>query len=226
MLAFCSSALSYAPVAPTPRTVVRASNVRMGVAELEAVGVGEGVGPETGAAMWDPLGLSDMASPKTLAWYRHAELKHGRVAMAAFVGMFYMSPGPGGGHFPLFPGVVSTSTGQTFESLGYDAFAAWDALPLAGKAQMIGTVGLLEFLSETNKPHYMMGGTPGEIRVWYAPGYKRAKIFDPYNNIEKLKPEVRAEKRISELKNGRLAMIGIMSVFAAHSVPGSVPALP
>jgi len=198
----------------------------MGVAELEGVGLGEGVGPETASKMFDPLGLSDMASPKTLAWYRHAELKHGRVAMAAFVGMFWMSPGPNGGHFPLFPGTVSPSAGLTFEGLGYDAFAAWDALPAAGKWQMILTVGLLEFLSETDKPHYTQGGTPGKITLWIAPGAGRKKMFDPYNNLEKLSPEVRAEKRVSELKNGRLAMIGIMSVFAAHYVPGSVPALP
>ena len=34
-----------------------------------------------------------------------------------------------------------------------------------------------------------------------------------------------AEKREAELKNGRLAMIGIASVVSAMSVPGSVPLL-
>lgn len=33
--------------------------------------------------IWDPLGLADIGSDETLAWYRHAEIKHGRVAMAA-----------------------------------------------------------------------------------------------------------------------------------------------
>jgi len=197
-----------------------AASIRMGIADME------GVGPETAGQMWDPLELTTMASDKTLAWYRHAELKHGRVAMAAFVGMFYMSPGPGGAHFPLFPGLVSSSTGQTFESLGYDAFSAWDALPAAGKAQLGLALGLIEFLSETEKPHYMSGGTPGKIRLWIAPGYERKRMFDPYNLLGQLSPEKLAEKRVSELKNGRLAMIGIMSVFAAHYVPGSVPALP
>ena len=41
----------------------------------------EGVGPETGGNVFDPMGLSKIASEETLAWYRAAELKHSRVAM-------------------------------------------------------------------------------------------------------------------------------------------------
>jgi len=40
-----------------------------------------------------------------------------------------------------------------------------------------------------------------------------------------LSAEQLAEKRVSELKNGRLAMIGIASVLAASAIPGSVPLL-
>jgi hypothetical protein len=29
--------------------------------------------------VWDPLGLADIGSEETLAWYRHSEIKHGRV---------------------------------------------------------------------------------------------------------------------------------------------------
>ena len=36
--------------------------------------------------VFDPLGLSKIASEETLAWYRAAELKHSRVAMAAATG--------------------------------------------------------------------------------------------------------------------------------------------
>jgi len=33
--------------------------------------------------VWDPLGLADIGSDETLAWFRHSEVKHGRIAMFA-----------------------------------------------------------------------------------------------------------------------------------------------
>lgn len=33
--------------------------------------------------VWDPLGLADIGSDETVAWFRHSEIKHGRIAMAA-----------------------------------------------------------------------------------------------------------------------------------------------
>ena len=61
------------------------------------------------------------------------------------------------------------------------------------------------------------GGVPGKIKVFGLP------LFDPFNFLAKSSADVRKTKRVSELKNGRLAMIGIMSVIANHYVPGSVP---
>lgn len=39
----------------------------------------EGAAHENGFTTWDPLGLADLGSPATLAFFRHAELKHCRV---------------------------------------------------------------------------------------------------------------------------------------------------
>jgi hypothetical protein len=188
------------------RLVTRAGAPRMSVADME------GVGQETGNKVFDPLGFSKIASDETRAWFRAAELKHSRVAMAAATGWAYVSSGG-----PLLPGYISPSTGATFESLGRDGYAAWDATPAAGKLQIIGIIGLLELLGEAaTKPHYMMGGTPGKIDL----------IWDPLGFTKKLPADVLARKRLAELKNGRLAMIGTMSLVCAHFYPNSVPLLP
>ena len=94
---------------------------------------------------------------------------------------------------PLFPGYLSIEQGVTFESLGRDGYAAWDAVPASGKAQILGVIGILEWLGEASvKPHYMMGGTPGKIPL----------LWDPLGFTKKLSPETLARKRTAELKNG------------------------
>jgi len=183
-----------------------AASVQMGVADMEGAGV------EVGGKVFDPYGFSKQASDETLAWYRAAELKHSRVAMAAVTGWAWVSSGG-----PLFPGYISIEQGVTFESLGRNGYAAWDACPESGKLQILGTIGILELLSEASvKPHYMNGGTPGKIPL----------LWDPLGFTKKMSPETLARKRESELKNGRLAMIGVMSLVSGHFIPDSVPLLP
>jgi len=204
MLSLTSAALAFSAPSLAPR--LSTGSITMSVADME------GTGPETGGKVFDPMGLSKIASEETLAWYRAAELKHSRVAMAAVTGWAWTASGG-----PLFPGYLSIEQGITFESLGRDGYAAWDAVPDSGKLQIIGVVGILDLLGEAAvKPHYMMGGTPGKIPL----------IWDPLGFTKKLSPETLARKRTAELKNGRLAMIGVMSLVSAHFYPGSVPLLP
>ena len=58
--------------------------------------------PGPGTSFWDPLGLADqdyalgnvdatVGNDATVAFLRHAEIKHGRVAMAAFLGFIAQS---------------------------------------------------------------------------------------------------------------------------------------
>ena len=200
------SSSGFTPAMHIPASAPRCAGPVMGVESME------GVGPETGNKIFDPLGLADGASERTLAWYRAAELKHSRVAMAAVTGWAYVSSGG-----PLFPGYLSIQEGVTFESLGRDGYAAWDAVPDNGKAQIIGVIGILELLGEASvKPHYMAGGTPGKIPL----------LWDPLGFTARLSPETLARKRLAELKNGRLAMIGVMSLVSAHFIKDSVPLLP
>jgi len=156
---------------------------------------------------FDPLGLANLGSESTLAWFRAAELKHSRVAMLATTGYLVQAAG---WHFP---GMLSFSSDVSFESLStMKPFDAWDAVPDNGKAQIFFTIFFAEVVSEYNGVHYTKGGDYPTI------------VFPPINlasgDADKNKI---AQSR--ELNNGRLAMIAIMSFAAAANVPGSVPAL-
>jgi hypothetical protein len=164
--------------------------------------------------IWDPLGLAEMGSDETIAWYRHAEVKHGRVAMAAFTGWWAVGAGL------RFPGELAH--GLDFSSIPSKGLEAWDAVPGWGKAQMLLFAGLIELHDEIffsrRGTHYMKGGTPGKNMV---PG-----LFDPFGLSKGKSEEAKARGRSSEIKNGRLAMIGIAGMYAAATLDGSVPLQP
>lgn len=111
--------------------------------------------------IWDPLGLAEMGSDETIAWYRHAEVKHGRVAMAAFTGWWAVGSGL------RFPGELAH--GLDFSSIPSKGLEAWDAVPGWGKAQMLLFAGLIELHDEIffsrRGTHYMKGGTPGKVCI-------------------------------------------------------------
>merc|ERR1719456_198799 len=202
-------ALSLAASAAFTGVTPRAGVVRMGVEGLS------GTGPETANKIFDPLNLASLGGEETLAFFRHAEIKHGRVAMAATVGLLVHINGI------HFSGSLSPTYGVTFEALSkMGPFEAWNAVPLLGQAQILWTIAGLEHASECLDPagHYTKGGEPGNLkflkRFWDTPGFTK-----------NLTAEQLAEKRLSELKNGRLAMIGMASIICATSLPGSVPLL-
>jgi len=207
-----------APVVSTHSVARASSGLRMAFVDTL-----EGTGEETGGEIWDPLGISDTVSDEAVMWFRASELKHGRVAMLATVG--YLTGACG----YTFPGDLAK--GVTFASVNTDGvYNAWSHVPVEGKLQILMTLLFLETANESKKPHYMRGGVPGRIDplpydgitgVW-AP---KIKFWDPLNFTGKLTADQKAKKRKAELKNGRLAMIGIVSFLIGHNLPGSVPAL-
>ena len=51
-------------------------------------------------------------------------------------------------------------------------------------------------------------------------------LFDPFGLSKNKCAESLARGRDAEIKNGRLAMIGFMGLYAAATIPGSVPLQP
>ncbi|KAH8054871.1 chlorophyll A-B binding protein [Aureococcus anophagefferens] len=83
---------------------------------------------------------------------------------------------------------------------------------LGGKLQILAWAFCVELYSEMQKPHYLKGGD--------FVTYDWAKQADGKSPAELLR------KQNAELKNGRLAMIGILGFFASANIPGAVPMVP
>jgi len=177
----------------------------------------------------DPLGLADSelfgSNAEAIGWLRHAEIKHGRVAMAAFVGYIVQSNGI------TFPWATSLD-GMTYADIAAAGSppAQWDAVPTNAKWQIFAFIAGLELWGEcgTDK-HYMKGGKPGEYPS-FGPirdeiGHPNLDLFDPFGFSKNKSDEQKAKGLLIEINNGRLAQLGIMAFVSEARVPGSVPAL-
>lgn len=176
---------------------------------------------------YDPLELATISiwgesNDASIGFLRHAEIKHGRVAMAAFVGYVVQA---NGFHWPW----NMMTDGTPFPYAAGSPPEQWDALPDASKWQIILFVGFLEHFSESNGTHYMRGGKPGEFpkltESEKIPHPVPFNLFDPFKWSDGKSEEAKAKGRITEINNGRLAMFGIMGFLAEQKVAGSVPLL-
>jgi len=187
---------------------------------------------------YNPLALGETASGSQtydteagIGYLRHAEIKHGRVAMAAFVGFIVQSNGI---HFPW----ATSLSGLTYADIAAAGgpCSQWDAVPTAAKLQIFGLIFLLEAwgegstaLASGGEKHYMKGGKPG-----YYPSFDLFResvhplpfnLFDPFGLSKNASPEKKEKGLLVEINNGRAAMLGIMAFVSEARVPGSVPAL-
>jgi hypothetical protein len=227
----------------------RGSSVKMEDLEELAVQLNPIVG------YWDPLGLGKQQfwgqdNAATVGFLRHAEIKHGRVAMAAFVGFCVQSNNI---YFPwkltgdIQFGDIAAAGGPP---------AQWDALPTSAKVQILLFIGFLELWSETSSvlakdggAHYMRGGVPGKFPnfngndvgsadwvndpKWINQGSVPHPVFNLYDPFELNSGKSREEldkSLLAEINNGRLAQIGIFGALSTTKgliVPGldSIPGI-
>merc|ERR1719426_747780 len=238
-----AAALSFnAPVAPVVRSRVSAPSMLeiefgqvpwSGSSEISTKAgmeeLAKKLNPTVG--FWDPLDIvSDDVMPETIGWFRHAEIKHGRVAMAAFVGYCVQANGV---HFPWNLQGLGSTPAISFGDISAAGGPAdqWDALPSSAKLQILGAVGFLEIWGEASfvlesegQKHYVRGGKPGFYPTFkMIPHPVPLNLFDPFGLTKKLTPEQKETKLLAEINNGRLAMIGLFGCPSASKgliVPG------
>lgn len=133
---------------------------------------------EKNAKNYDPVGFSERA-PEWLNWFREAELKHGRQAMLATLGM-------------VVPEFVRVPGEQfSFESIPR-VIDAHDALLDTSMKQILLWISLAEVMT--------LGALSNMNEFDRAPGDFG---FDPLG-LYPNDPEKRKEMQLKELKNGRL----------------------
>jgi len=146
------------------------------------------------AGVWDPFGYSTNADAATLKRYRCVEIKHGRIAQIATIGYIM-------GDVWTFPGYLSKAADVKFSDVPA-GMGALQAVPVAGWAQIFLFAGLLEtkfFKQDDDKE-------PGDL----------AK----FNWVRYDDKELKERKLLSEIKNGRLAMMAIMGMMVQEQVTG------
>jgi hypothetical protein len=171
-------------------------------------------------------GFWGFSEEQTIGWLRHSEIKHGRVAMAAFVGYCVQS----NFHFPW----AMTMDGTPYPSTDLSPPEQWDALPFAAKLQIVLFVGFLEFYSELAPiegttsfgAHYTNGGQPGKFPDFDdVPHPVPLNLYDPFGFSKKMTDEKKEKRLVAEINNGRLAQLGIFGFLCEATIPGSVPGL-
>jgi len=217
-------------VAPAPAsTGVKVQETKADLEEL-AVQLNPIVG------YWDPLDIFtgkqkfeanywSQGTEATIGWFRHAEIKHGRIAMAGFLGFLAQSTPLVAGEHAILPyrGYVAGCTPQE----------QWANIPLIGKLQILVAVGMLESYGEgAGSPegyvHYTQGGKPGfypsiKGKGGFAGGQILFDLYDPFGILPEQSEAEKKKGLFAEINNGRLAMIGLFSVLAESAVPGSNP---
>lgn len=185
-IAFVAVTAAFAPasrMATTPSLSMKLGEVAQG-----------GIGSDIEFPEFDPWGLSEGISEEKYAWYRAAELKHGRVAMVAALGQITQS---------------YVRIGDPVFSEGSKPLKALEQVvaerPLAA-VQILGFIFAAEALGQFNQ--VKDGAVPGDLG------------FDPLG-LKPSDPETWEKVQMRELKNGRLAMLAIAGMFYTELLTGN-----
>mmetsp|Transcript_24941 Transcript_24941/g.35740 ORF Transcript_24941/g.35740 Transcript_24941/m.35740 type:complete len:246 (-) Transcript_24941:726-1463(-) len=162
--------------------------------------------PKNFAGFIQPPSWEETKGIPTLYWMREAELKHGRIAMLAWLGWLATDAGL---RFP----------GETFSTASIPtAYQAHDILVSQGAMTvMLLAVGFIEFCSGAVLVEVSKGESDRE-----AGEFK----FDPLNFM-KGKSKAESDKlKLNEIENGRLAMLAFGGVCTQEALSGATHSFP
>lgn len=153
---------------------------------------------------WDPWGLAKGKSADKLRWFQEAELKHGRIAMLACVGVIWAEQSHG-----MFGSLM------TDEAASGPAFESWKAVPGGFWPLLLWWIWGVEA-----KMVEQLENPDGQTELVFKDNYPLGDLkFDPLRlknaDIDKLR-----RQKTQELSNGRLAMLGIAGMWAQEAVTG------
>ena len=164
----------------------------------------DALGAQPPLGFYDPLGLVSSGDQEQFDRLRFVELKHGRIAMLAFLGQITTRGGV------YLPGAIDKK-GTLFTDIpqGWAAIEGPNAMPQGGLAQILILIAILEL-------SVMKDITGGEFVGDFRNGY----IDFGWDNFDE---DTKLTKRAVELNNGRAAMMGILGLMVHEQLGGSLP---
>jgi len=190
--------------APVKKAAVKKAPVkRAAVKKAPVKRSSGGFNPANDIGVTPPLGLCDplgflSRGPDAYRRYQEIEIKHGRFAMAATLGVIVTEAGI------RFPGYLSTSEELTFADVPGTLDGAYFTVPLAGWAQIVALIAALDIAVFRQDPANPPGDVVQDLQIEWV----------RYDD-----PEVKAFKLNAERNNGRAAMFGILGMIS-HAALG------
>merc|ERR1719356_514575 len=182
-----------APPKKAPKKVAKKAPVKK--TPVKKVG---GFSPETDIGVTPPLGLFDplgflSRGPDAYRRYQEIEIKHGRLSMAACLGVIVTEAGL------RFPGYLSYSQDVSFASVPGTLDGAYFGIPIAGWCQIVALIAALDIAVFKQDPSLPAGDVVQDLPIEWV----------RYDD-----PEVKAFKLNAERNNGRAAMLGILGMIS------------
>jgi hypothetical protein len=170
--------------------------------------------------VWDPLGVSTKLTEKTYRIYAEAEVKHARLAMMVFLGIFFGETI--GNDINFWKDAVNGSAIQQYVQIGNIYPAFYPLVIMAASMLEVGSLEKIWYQPEISIDEPWSFPTPeGEGTTVMKDSYTVGDIgFDPLK-IAPRAPEKMKDMKTKELNNGRLAMLAVVGIAVQENITGA-----